>query len=369
RRTCVQPFTHVGMPGRVIHGAGSVTALAAEVEALDARRVMFCCTKSRVPEVEKLATTLGDRFAGICDAAKIFVPLSAVEPGRQMAAALDADCLVSYGGGTAVGLAKAIALGGDGPDGEGFAGGMPIISIVTTYSGSETTALQGIIGHDGVRINYRDMRMLPRVLIYDPELMRDVPLDVSIASGFNSIAHAVSSYLGKDANPVANMFSENGIRAMTSALVRLAQDPRDVDARSAALHGAWLCGMTLMSSGTTIHHKMVHVLGGGFDLPHGPTHAIILPHSTAYNRDAAPEAMRGIARAFGDEAADAPRALFDLLGKSGAAEGLKDLGLAESALDEAADRIMTDRYFNLRDYDRSAIRAALQDAWEGRPPR
>ena len=278
----MQSFTHVGMPGRVIHGAGSVAALAAEVEALDARRVMFCCTESRVSAVEKLAETLGDRFAGICDAAKIFVPLSAVEPGREMAAALDADCLVSYGGGTAVGLAKAIVL----------EAGMPIISIVTTYSGSETTALQGIIGHDGVRTNYRDMRMLPKVLIYDPELMLDVPLDVSIASGFNSIAHAVSSYLGKDANPVANMFSENGIRAMSSALVRLAQNPRDVDARSDALHGAWLCGMTLMSSGTTIHHKMVHVLGGGFDLPHGPTHAIMLPHSTAYNRDAAPEAMR-----------------------------------------------------------------------------
>ncbi|MFT5485677.1 MAG: maleylacetate reductase [Paracoccaceae bacterium] len=363
----MQSFTHVGMPGRVIHGAGSIASLAAEVEALDARRVMFCCTKSRVPEVEKLAATLGDRFAGICDAAKIFVPLTAVEPGREMAAALNADCLVSYGGGTAVGLAKAIALGGG-----ALEGGMPIISIVTTYSGSETTALQGIIGHDGVRTNYNDMRMLPRVLIYDPELMLDVPLDVSIASGFNSIAHAVSSYLGKDANPVANMFSENGIRAMSAALVKLARDPRDIGARSEALHGAWLCGMTLMSSGTTIHHKMVHVLGGGFDLPHGSTHAIILPHSTGYNRDAAPDAMRGIARALGngggDEAADAPRALFDLLGKSGAAEGLKQLGLPESALDEATDRIMTDRYFNLRAYDRDAIRAVLQDAWEGRPP-
>ena len=354
----MQSFTHVGMPGRVVHGAGRISALAEEVEALDARRVMFCCTKSRVAEVEKLAKTLGDRVAGICDEAKIFVPLTAVEPARAMAEKLGADCLVSYGGGTAVGLAKAVAL----------EGGMPIVSIVTTYSGSETTALQGIIGHDGVRTNYRDMRMLPRVLIYDPELMLDVPIDVSIASGFNSIAHAVSSYLGKDANPVANMFSENGIRAMSDALVRLAQNSRDVDARSDAMHGAWLCGMTLMSSGTTIHHKIAHVLGGGFDLPHGPTHAIVLPHSTGYNRDAAPEAMKGIARAFGDENADAPRALFDLLGKSGAAEGLKQLGLPEAALDEAVERIMTDRYFNLREYDRAAIRTLLQDAWEGRLP-
>ncbi|MGB0632589.1 MAG: maleylacetate reductase [Alphaproteobacteria bacterium] len=354
----MQSFTHVGMPGRVVHGAGRVAELADEVAALDAQRVMFCCTESRVPEVEKLAATLGDRFAGICDAAKIFVPLTAVEPGRKMAEDLGADCLVSYGGGTAVGLAKAIAL----------EQGQPIVSIVTTYSGSETTALQGIIGHDGVRTNYRDLAMLPVTLIYDPELTVDVPLDVSVASGFNSISHAVSSYLGKDANPVANMYSENGIRTMSAALVKLARDPRDIDARSDAMHGAWLCGMTLMSSGTTIHHKIAHVLGGGFDLPHGPTHAVVLPHSTSYNRDAAPDAMEGIGRAFDVAASDAPRALFDLLGKSGAAAGLRDLGLPEDALDEAADRIMTDRYFNLRDYDRAAIRALLQDAWEGRPP-
>lgn len=354
----MKSFTHVGMPGRVVHGAGRVADLADEIAALDATRVMFCCTKSRVPEVEKLAATLGDRFVGICDAAKIFVPLTAVEPGREMAKELNADCLVTYGGGTAVGLAKAIAL----------EQGQPVVSIVTTYSGSETTALQGIIGHDGVRENYNDMRMLPRTLIYDPELMLDVPLDVSVASGFNSISHAVSSYLGRDANPVANMYSENGIRTMSAALVRLARDPRDIDARSAAMHGAWLCGMTLMSSGTTIHHKIAHVLGGGFDLPHGPTHAVVLPHSTSYNRDAAPDAMAGIGRAFDVAPQDAPRALFDLLGKSGAATGLRDLGLPEDALDEAADRIMTDRYYNLRDYDRRAIRALLQDAWEGRPP-
>ena len=351
-------FNHVGMPGRVIHGAGRVSELADEVAALGGTRVMFCCTKSRVAEVDKMAATLGDRFVGICDSAKIFVPLTAVECGREMAQELKADCLVSYGGGTAVGLAKAIAL----------EQGQPVLCIVTTYSGSETTALQGIIGRDGVRTNYRSLRMLPRTLIYDPELTLDVPLDVSIASGFNSISHAVSSYLGEDANPVANMFSENGIRIMSAALVKLAQDPQDITARSAAMQGAWLCGTTLMSSGTTIHHKIAHTLGGGFDLPHGPTHAVVLPHSTNYNRNAAPDAMAGIARALDVDPRDAPRALFELLGKSGAAEGLKDLGLPESDLDEAADRIMIDRYFNLRDYDRHAIRELLQDAWEGRPP-
>ena len=354
----VQRFIHVGMPCRVFHGAGCVDVLPDEVRGLDANRVMLCCTKSRVSDVSAIVSALGDRLVGICDAARIFVPVEAVEAGRAMAADLDADCLVSYGGGTAVGLAKAIALELD----------IPIIGIVTTYSGSETTALQGIIGRDGVRTNHRSMRMLAKTLIYDPELTLALPLDISVASGFNSISHAVSSFLGKDANPVSNMYSENGIQRMSAALVKLASDPLDIDARSEAMHGAWLCGMTLMSSGTTIHHKIAHVLGGGFDLPHGPTHAVVLPHSTSYNRNAAPEAMRGIARAFGDEDMDAPLALFELLSKSGALSGLKDLGLSESVLDEAADRIMIDRYFNLRDYDRTAIRTLLQDAWEGHPP-
>ena len=111
----MKPFTHLAMPGRVVHGAGRVSELADEIAMLGAERVMFCCTESRVPEVEILAATLGDRFAGICDAAKIFVPLTAVEPGRKMAEDLNADCLVSYGGGTAVGprlLRGPTSLGG-----------------------------------------------------------------------------------------------------------------------------------------------------------------------------------------------------------------------------------------------------------------
>ena len=354
----MRQFIHVGMPCRVLHGPGCINSLEDELHRLNAARVLFCCTKSRLGAVNKLVDQLGNIVVGICDAAKIFVPIEVVEKGRSMASGKRADCLISYGGGTAVGLAKSIALELD----------IPFISIVTTYSGSETTALQGIIGRDGVRTNYRSARMLAKTLFYDPELTLDLPLDVSIASGFNSISHAVSSFLGETANPVADMYSENGIRTMSSALVKLAKNARDIEARSEAMHGAWLCGMTLMSSGTTIHHKIAHVLGGGFNLPHGPTHGIILPHSTSYNRNVARNAMRGIARAFGEEDGDAPRALFDLLGKSGAVSALQDLGMPESALDAATDRIMVDRYFNLRDYDRDAIRVLLQDAWEGNPP-
>lgn len=352
----VPPFTYSGLPYRVLHGAGCAGKLGDELDRIGARRAMFCCTPRRRAAVETLAREAGDRIAGICDKAMIFVPWDAVEKGRKAAADLEADCLISFGGGSSVGLAKAIALELD----------IPIVGIATTYSGSETTALQGIVGRDGVRTNYRSMRMLPRCLIYDPELTVDLPLGVSIPSGFNAMAHAVSSFLGERANPVAELFAEAGIAAMSSALADISEDPANVEARGRALYGSWLCGLTVMSAGTTIHHKIVHVLGTGHGLPHGPTHAVVLPHSTAYNRDSAPEAMRRIARALG--ASDAPNALFRLLERSGAATGLKDLGLPYRALDDAADKAMIDRYFNRRAYERGAIRDLLEDAWRGRPP-
>ncbi len=354
----VASFTYSSMPCRVLHGAGRIAALGDELARLGVCRAMVACTPRRRGIGETLAARFPDRVATVCDAAEIFVPIRAVERGRQAAKDSGADGLVSYGGGSAVGLAKAIALEQD----------LPIVSIVTTYSGSETTALQGIVGADGVRTNYRSPRLLPRTLIHDPELTVDLPADISIASGLNAVSHAVSSFLSADSNPVSDMMGEVGIREMSAALTGIAANPKDLGARSQALLGSLLCGLTLMASGTTIHHKVVHVLGGGYGLAHGPTHGVILPHSTAYNRLAAPNAMKRIARAFGTEASDGPLQLFNLLGDIGAPSSLKDLGLPKSVLGEAADRVMLDRYPNPHPYDPDRIRVLLDDAWHGRQP-
>ncbi len=353
-------FTHMSYPARVLLGSGQICQLPDEVSALGAKRVMFCCTESRMAQVQRISGLLGESAVGICSDAKIFVPMSAVEKGRAAAIEHQADCLVSFGGGTAVGLAKAIAL----------ELGLPIIAIPTTYSGSETTHIQGIIHHDGVRRNNYDLRMLPKTLIYDPELAFDLPKDTSIASGLNAIAHAISSFLGKNANPVTDMFAEVGIREMSSALIGIARDPKDLVSRTQAFLGSWLCGTTVISAGTTLHHKMVHVLGGGWDLPHGPTHGIMLPHSTAYVSGVQPDQCHRISLAFGHEIkGDAANALYNLLEACRVPRGLKDLGLTRDALPEAANRIMTDQYYCARAYDRDEILSRLEDAWEGRPPR
>jgi alcohol dehydrogenase class IV len=203
-------------------------------------------------------------------------------------------------------------------------------------------------------------------VIYDVELTHSLPKGLSITSGLNAMAHAVEGLYAKDGNPVLSLIAEEGIRALGRALPVIARSPRDAGARSDALYGAWLCGMVLGSSSVAIHHKLCHVLGGTFDLPHAETHAIILPHAIAYNAPAAPEAIGRAARALGVEAA-AP-GLFDLAKAAGSPTALRDIGMPESGLDRAADLAVSDPYWNPRPIERKAIRALLDDAWNGRRP-
>lgn len=353
----MEPFVYTGQPCRVVFGSGASAALKDEIEALGGARALFCCSPGRRETVERFAAAIGAPTAGVAAIATPFTPAESVAEGRRIARALAADCLVSYGGGNAVGLAKAIALELD----------IPIVAIATTYSGSETTALQGI-RHGDKRVNHRSPRMLAKTIIYDPDLTVGLPLSVSVPSGINSMAHAVGAFLAGGNDPLTRLLAGEGLRAMASALVRIADNPADPDARGDALYGAWLSGSTLMAAGMVLHHKVCHVLAGDFGLSAARTHTIVLPHATAYNRDAAPDAMRRIARALGNEDADAAGAIFDLLERCGAPTALRHIGMPEDGLDRAAGLIMTDRYDNPRAYEPDAIRALLDDAWHGRRP-
>lgn len=350
-------FTYVGKPCRVVFGAGRIASLADEVAALGASRALFCCTPSRRADVAALAAEIGELSAGICDIAEMYVPKAVAEEGRRRAREAEADCLIAYGGGTPIGLAKLIALELD----------IPLIAVVTTYSGSESGAGQGMLV-DGRRVYHNSPRMLPKTVIYDPGLTTGLPLGVSIPSGINAMAHAVGAFYGATANPLSSLMAEDGIRAMASALPRIADDPGDGDARGRALYGAWLCGTARVTGGLTLHHKACHMAGNTFDLPHSETHAIVLPHSTAYNRDAAPEAMVRIARALGDETRDAPGAIYDLNRRLGAPTALKDIGMPEEGIDQLVDLILADPYPNPRPMEREALRAMVDDAWHGRRP-
>jgi alcohol dehydrogenase class IV len=243
---------------------------------------------------------------------------------------------------------------------------LPIIAIPTTYAGSEMTSIYGLT-EAGVKKTGRDLRVLPRTVIYDPELSLSLPIGLTVTSGLNAIAHAAEGLYAFDGNPIVSLMAEEGIRAIAAALPRLAAQPTDLDARGDALYGAWLCGSVLGAVAMGLHHKLCHTLGGSFNLPHAEVHTVVLPHAMAYNASEAPEAMRRIARALGTESAAV--GVFDLAQRLGVPVALKDIGMPADGLDRAADLAVQTPYPNPRPLERAAIRELLQHAFDGaRPP-
>ncbi len=349
-------FVYQARPARVIFGAGSLHHLEREVLALGAKRALILCTPEQRSIAQSVAGQLGARAAGLYDQATMHVPVEVARDARNYAKAHDADCAIAVGGGSTIGLGKAIAL----------ESGMPIIAIPTTYSGSEMTPIYGLT-EDGLKRTGTDPRVLPKTVIYDPALTVTLPVELSVTSGINAIAHAAEGLYASDANPVMSLMAEEGIRALAQGLPGIRRDPADLAARGDALYGAWLCGTVLGNVGMALHHKLCHTLGGSFNLPHAQTHTIVLPHALAYNAAAAPDAMRRIARAL--DADDAARGLYELARDNGAPLALESLGMTLADLDRAADIAMANPYWNPRAIERNALRALLQDAFEGVPPR
>jgi len=238
-------------------------------------------------------------------------------------------------------------------------------SVPTTYSGSEMTTIYGLTDRDG-KTTGRDARVLPRVVIYDPMLTLDLPVRVSAVSALNAIAHAVEGLYAKDGNPVVDLLAEEAIGTLAGALRTIVRAPRDVDARGDALYGAWLCGLVLGSVGMALHHKLCHVLGGTWDLPHAETHAVVLPHVAAFNAVAVPDAMMRVARALGRPTAAG--GLYDLVAELDIPTSLAAIGMPESGLDRAAALATANPYWNPRSVDVDSVRALLGDAWSGRRP-
>jgi maleylacetate reductase len=348
-------FVYNAQPSRVVFGPGSLAQLGQEIETLGARRALVLSTPEQRGSAERILDLLGARAAGVFDRAAMHVPIETAREARELARKLDADCAVAVGGGSTTGLGKAIALDS----------GLPIIAIPTTYAGSEVTPIYGIT-EGGLKKTGRDLKVLPRVVIYDPELTLTLPVGLSVTSGINAIAHAAEGLYSVEGNPVMDLMAEEGIRAIGQALPGILANPQDIQARSEALYGAWLCGVVLGSVGMALHHKLCHTLGGTFNLPHAETHTVVLPHALAYNARSAPEAMRRIARAL--QGQGAAQAVFDLAKNSGAPVALRDLGLKADDLDRACDLALQNQYPNPRPLERTAIRQLLQDAFEGVRP-
>ena len=351
----MRSFAYTQLPGRVVFGVGALAELPREIERLGAKRALVLATPEQQAQAEDVARRLGDRCAGVFPRAVMHVPIETAREARAEARRVGADCAVAIGGGSTTGLGKAIALESS----------LPILAIPTTYAGSEMTPIYGIT-EGGQKKTGRDPRVLPKTVIYDPALTVGLPVGLSATSGMNAIAHAVEGLYAQDSNPVMSLMAEEGIRALAQGLPRVADKPEDLDARADCLYGAWLCGAVLGAVGMALHHKLCHVLGGTWNLPHAETHTVVLPHAAAYNAPAVPEAMRRVARAL--TAPDAAQGLYDLAQSLGAPLALEAIGMPAGELDRAAELATTSPYWNPRAIERAAIRRLLDDAWFGRRP-
>nr|AWR88485.1 maleylacetate reductase [Ensifer sp.] len=348
-------FVFNSLPTRVLFGPNTLDRLPEEIERLGARRALVLSTPHQRAMAEDIAERLGDRSVGVYPHAVMHVPVEIAERARNEAYRLGADCVIAAGGGSTVGLGKAIALHSS----------LPLLAVPTTYAGSEMTPIYGMTELGLKRTGY-DARVLPKTVIYQPSLTLDLPVSISVASGFNAIAHAAEALYAKERNPVTSMIAEDGIRALSRGMPMIARDPRQLDGRSECLYGAWLCGSVLGTTGMALHHKLCHVLGGTWNLPHAETHCVVLPHVIAFNYTAAPDAMQRIERAMGTT--HAASGIYDMMKRLNAPTSLREVGMRREDLLRAASLVTDAPYYNPRATTPEEIVQLLEDAFEGRRP-
>ncbi len=352
----MRDFIYDQPPARVIFGSGSFDRLADEVTRLGAARAIVLSTPQQRNDAEEAARRLGTLSAGIFAEAVMHVPIETARAAREMARNLNADCCVAVGGGSTIGLGKAIAI----------MSSLPIVAVPTTFAGSEMTPIYGLTD-GGVKKTGRDRRVLPKTVIYDPDLTRTLPVRIAAPSGMNAIAHCVEGLYAPDGNPIMSLFAAEGIRALARSLPVIVREPENIEARSDALYGAWLAGTVLGGVGIGIHHKLCHTLGGSFNLPHAEVHTVILPHAVEFNRNAAPEAMRIVADALGVKES-AGQGLYDLAVAIGAPVALRDIGMPADGLERAAELATQNPYANPRPVEYAGVLELLQKAWAGTRP-
>jgi len=320
-------FVHETPPTRVLFGAGRIADLATEVAALGERPLLIAGrTASGI-----VGPALDEIWAEArIDRVRQHVPIENAESARALARRLDVDCIVAIGGGSAIGLAKAVAL----------TERLGILAVPTTYSGSEMTPVWGLT-ENGVKVTGLEPAVIPRVVIYDPRLTYALPAALTAASGLNAVAHCVDALWAPKRSPMTELTGMRGIAVLAEGLPGAVKAGDNAIARERSLLGAWLAGITFAAAGPSFHHKLCHVLGARFDLPHAELHAVILPWTTDLAIRSVPAAGATLASALGVE--DPVAGLRDLARRLGTPTRLSELGLSRVEACRVAAAVDPDR--------------------------
>src|SRR6266540_4498887 len=348
------PFEYEVLPSRVVFGLGAGDRLAGEVDRLAAAKVLIVGSRDRVV---RLRERLGPHCAGIFTDIRQHVPVEVRAEARELAEKLEVDCLVACGGGSAIGLAKVIALDLS----------VPIVAIPTTYSGSEMTPIWGLTSGRRKQTG-RHPGVAPAVVLYDPALTVGLPPRLTASSGMNALAHCVEALYGPTASPVSALLATDGIRRLTTGLEASVRNPADLTARAEAMLGAHLAGTVLAVAGVAIHHQLCHVIGGALALDHADLNAVLLPHAVRFVAPTVPDEMRRVARALGAGDGDAAGALWLLARRLGAPASLAELGMPADELDRIAAAAAARVSPQPRPAGVADLRDLLAAAWTERRP-
>jgi maleylacetate reductase len=348
----VQPgaWLYDALESRVVFGVGRAADAREEIERLGGRRTLLVASAGTVHRNSALVPSLGDQVVGHYSGVLPHCPIETVEAALAMYRELDADSVLTVGGGSAIGIAKNLRM----------QTAAKSVVIATTYSGAEMTPIYGAKS-SGEKRTGRDPKAKPQVVIYDPLYTLDLPVSETIATGMNGLAHCVEALYPKTSNPVASALAAEGIAAFFRGLPGSVATPRDVGCRSEALRGGFVGGLLVQLVGIGLHHRICHVLGGRFGIAHGVSNSVVLPYVAEFNREAISNAASGFAD-FGGQPGQAIRSLSQRIG---AAPSLRSVGLPREALRAVAEETLAHDVANPRPVTVADVETILGQAWDG----
>lgn len=339
----------------VLFGDGALQQLPEMIAELKCQRALILSTPQQKSQADQLHDLIGSLCVGVFDQATMHTPIDVTEQAVALVKQLDVDLTIAIGGGSTTGLGKAIS----------YRTGLPQIVIPTTYAGSEVTPILGQT-ENGIKTTVVDKKIQPDVVIYDPQLTYGLPVNLTVTSALNAVAHSIEALYSKDRNPIATMMAVEGTRAIVEGLPLVVKDPHDAEGRRNTLYGAWLCGTVLGLVGMALHHKLCHTLGGLLNLPHAETHAILLPHTIAFNEVQVPELMQPIAEVLNTNTVGV--GLYNLAQTVSAPQALKDIGMNQQDIVRASELAVKNPYWNPRPFSQAQIQALIENAYWGRAP-
>ena len=349
---------------KIVFGNGSFTGLAQHLVDLQAKRPLVVLDKNLAAAgfSAKMVQVLESSGMEYClfDQAEPEPRLELADEGAKLALKKKCDAVIGIGGGSAMDVAKAVAVlatnKGKAADYLGLnkvpGPGLPTIMIPTTAgTGSEVTFTAVFIRKnlkkkEGMNSPY----LYPDLALLDPELTLSLPPGPTATTGLDALCHAIESYTSINASPMSEMMSMEAIRLISDNLRTCVHEGGNLEAREQMLLGSLYAGLGLANAGVTAVHSLSYPLGGKYGIPHGLANTILLLPVMAFNLPAALEKFAIIAEVMGEVTDDLPLreaaylaldAVEALIEDCGIETKLGDFDIAEEDFPELAKVAMT----------------------------